>query len=97
MSAAEEPGALSWDGEQLRVSVRVQARASRNEIEGVKGGRLRIRTTAAPAGGKANEAVIRLLADYLGVAPSRIRLMHGLTHRNKLFVVAGPVELPDGL
>jgi uncharacterized protein (TIGR00251 family) len=79
------------------VSVRVHPRSSRDAIEGVRGEQLSIRTTAAPAGGKANKAVIRLLAEYLGVAPSRIRLVHGLTHRNKLFVVEGPVELPDGL
>ena len=97
MSSAGTPGAVSWDGDRLRVSVRVRPRSSRNAIEGVKAGRLNIRTTAAPAGGKANKAVIRLLAEYLGVPPSRVRLVQGLTHRNKLFVVEGPVELPDGL
>ena len=85
---------MSRDGDQLRVSVRVQPRASRNDIQGVKDGRLRIRTTAPPADGQANKAAIRLLADYLGVAPSRIRLVRGMTQRNKTFVVEGPVELP---
>jgi uncharacterized protein (TIGR00251 family) len=97
LSAVTQAGAVSRDGNDLRVAVRVQPRASRNEIEGTRDGRLRIRTTAAPAGGKANKAVTRLLADYLGVAPSRIRLVRGMTQRNKLFVVEGPVELPDGL
>jgi uncharacterized protein YggU (UPF0235/DUF167 family) len=38
-----------------------------------------------------------LLADYLGVPPSRITLTRGLTHRNKQVTVIGPVELPEGL
>lgn len=97
MRPAGDPGPFSRDGGRLRVSVRVHPRSSRDAIEGVRGGQLSIRTTTAPAGGKANKAVIRLLAEYLDVAPSRIRLVHGLTHRNKLFVVEGPVELPDGL
>lgn len=94
MTAAKEPAAFSWDGEQLRIRVRVQPRSSHNAIEGLRDGRLRIRTTAAPTDGKANKAVVRLLADYLDVAPSRIRLLHGSAHRNKLFVVEGAVKLP---
>ena len=97
MTNDRESDAVSRDGERLLVAVRVQPRASRNAIEGVRDGRLRIRTTASPTDGKANEAVIRLLADYLGVPPSRIRLVRGMTHRNKLFVVEGPVELPYAL
>jgi len=58
---------------------------------------LQIRTTAAPTDGKANKAVIRLLADYLHVAPSRITLTHGQTHRNKRLVIAGPLDVPDSL
>jgi len=84
-------------GEKHIIDVRVQARASRDEVLGVTDGRLRIRTTAAPADGKANKAVIRLLARYLGVAPSRITQTRGLTHRNKRFIVDGPLDLPDGL
>ena len=97
MRPASQSEPISWDGDRLRVAVRVHPRSSRDAIEGIRGNQLSIRTTAAPAGGKANKAVIRLLAEYLGVAPSRIRLVHGMSHRNKLFVVEGPVELPDEL
>jgi len=92
-----ESSAARWQGENLIVQVKVQPRASRNEIQGVQHGQLRVRTTAAPTDGKANKAVIRLLADYLGVPPSRITLTRGLTHRNKQVTVIGPVELPEGL
>ena len=89
--------AASWEGGSLRLAVRVQPRSSRNAVEGVRDGRLRIRTTAAPADGKANKAAVRLIADYLGVAPSRVKLVRGMTQRNKQFIVEGPLELPNGL
>ena len=43
-----------------------------------------VHVTAAPENGKANEAVVRLLADYFDVAPSRVRVIKGLTHRTKV-------------
>jgi len=89
--------AASWNGDDLILRVRVQPRASRNEIVGVKDDQLRVRTTAAPADGKANKAVAKLLAAYLHVPPSRIILTHGLAHRNKRFFVSGPLEIPHDL
>ena len=85
------------DGDGLAVAVRVQPRASRNEVLGIRNSRLLVRTTAAPADGKANKAVIRLLAAFLGVAPSRVRLVRGQAQRNKLLHISGPVELPPAI
>jgi len=45
------------------------------------------RVTALPADGEANRAVIRLLAEHFGVAPSRIRIVSGATHRQKVFEI----------
>ena len=84
-------------GDELALSLRVQPRASRNEVLGVRDGRLLIRTTAAPADGKANRAVIKLLSALLGIAPSRIRLVRGQTQRNKVVRISGPVELPPAI
>ena len=84
-------------GDELAVSLRVQPRASRNEVLGVRDGRLVIRTTAAPADGKANRAVIKLLAALLDIAPSRIRLVRGQGQRNKVVRISGPVELPPAI
>ena len=84
-------------GDELVLSVRVHAGASSNEIVAVRNGRLLIRTTTAPADGKANKAVIRLLASLLDVAPSRVRLVRGQTQRNKVLHVSGPVELPRSI
>jgi uncharacterized protein (TIGR00251 family) len=84
-------------GEELVLAVRVQPRSSRNEVLDVRNGRLLIRTTAAPTDGKANKAVVRLVASYLGIAPSRIRLVRGQARRDKLLSITGPVELPSAI
>lgn len=89
--------AARWDGADLVLQVRVQTRASRNAVVGVAAGRLRISTTVSPTDGKANKAVIGLLADYLNVAPSRIELRRGHARRDKQFVVRGPIRVPEGL
>jgi hypothetical protein len=52
-------------------------------------GELRIRVRAAPAGGAANEAVIRLLATDLDVPPSSLSIRRGATGRHKLVALAG--------
>ncbi len=69
------------------LTVRVNPRARHNEVTGVVNGALVVRTTAPPADGKANKAVIRLLAEYLDVAPSRISLSRGAASRDKVFLV----------
>jgi uncharacterized protein YggU (UPF0235/DUF167 family) len=55
-----------------------------------------VRVTAAPEGGAANRAVIGLLAEVLGVAPSRVALVRGATSRDKLLrIERRPVALPS--
>jgi len=91
----EKLGAASRvQDDNLIVSVRVSPRAKHNEVTGVANGYLQVRTTAPPADGKANKAVVKLLAKYLGVAASRIQLLRGQTHRNKQFLVK---NAPNGL
>jgi uncharacterized protein (TIGR00251 family) len=69
------------------IKVRVQPRASKNEILGHSGYTLRVRVTAPPEGGRANEAVIALLADALGVAKSRVNIVRGIASREKLVLI----------
>jgi uncharacterized protein (TIGR00251 family) len=61
----------------------VQPRASRNEVVGFQGEFLRIRVTAPPEGGQANRLCCRLLAEKLGIAPSRIEIVGGHNARKK--------------
>ena len=63
-------------------------RAGRDEVVGVApGGELLLKVRAAPADGAANTAVVRLLADALDVAPSRLQLVRGATSRVKVVAV----------
>ena len=76
-------------GNDLVVSVRVTPRAKQNAVIGVSNGALQVRTSAPPADGKANKAVIKLLAAYLGVPPSKLTLVRGQASRDKLILVTG--------
>ncbi len=69
--------------------VRVQPRARRNEVVGWQGPALRVRVTAPPTEGRANEAVVELLAAALGLPRSTIGLVSGAASRDKLVRVAG--------
>lgn len=73
-----------------RLRVRVQPKARRNEIVEQADGVFRVRVTAAPADGAANRAVIALLAEAFGVAPSRVALVRGATSRDKQFRIEPP-------
>ena len=83
-----------WDGTDLVLQVRVQPRASRDEITGVQAGRLRVRLTAPPVDGKANLHLCRLLADTFAVPPSRVSLIAGATSRDKRLRIGAPRRLP---
>ena len=72
---------------QARVTLRVQPGARRNEVVGLVEGVLRVRVTAPAQGGKANRAVVQLLADLLGVPRGRIRILRGHASRDKVIFV----------
>ncbi len=69
--------------------VRLQPRASRDAIEGEHDGALKVRVTAPPLDGRANEAVRRLLAERLGVAMAAVQIVAGAKSRSKRVSVAG--------
>ena len=71
------------------ISVRVRAGAHRDEVIGVWDGVLVVRVAAPAHEGRANRALCRLLADRLGVAPSRVVIVRGQHSREKLVAVDG--------
>jgi hypothetical protein len=73
----------------VTLRVRVKPRASRDAIEGLQSGALLIRLTAPAREGAANEALARLLARALGVAPSSVRLLRGAGSRDKVLHILG--------
>src|SRR5579863_9203905 len=78
----------------VALDIRVTPRSSREAIEGVErraDGRvvLKVRLCAAPVEGEANEALRRLLAKALGVAPGQVEIATGATARLKRLRIAG--------
>ena len=69
-----------------RLAVRVTPGARGEALE-VAGGRLLAKVRAKPEDGKANAAVLELIAAALGVAPSRLALLRGATSREKLIAI----------
>ncbi|MBM3860842.1 MAG: YggU family protein [Verrucomicrobia bacterium] len=70
-------------------AVRVQPRARRNAVAGVKGDALKVCVTAPPEDGRANEAVIELLAETFGVKQRQVAIIAGATSRDKVVRVSG--------
>ena len=86
------------------VRVRVQPRAKRSEIAGVRAGSLVVRVAAPPVDGKANAALCAFLAERAGVPRSRVSVLRGETARDKVVRLEGverealraALELPPG-
>lgn len=72
-----------------KLRVRVTPRAGRDRIDGVRDGVLRVRLAAPPVEGRANEALVRLLARALGVPPRDIAVVRGATAREKVIAIEG--------
>jgi uncharacterized protein len=91
--------------QSVSIEVYVQPRASKTELAGMHDGRLRIRLAAPPVDGAANAALSVFIADKLGVAKSRVRVVSGLTGRRKVIridsvtteAVAAALNIPDTL
>jgi len=79
--------------DEARIEVRLQPRASRDELLGVRDGVLHARVSAPPVAGEANRALCRLIAEHARVAPSRVEILRGARGRSKLVRVSG-VTLP---
>ncbi len=73
----------------VRLKLRIQPRASREEVAGIVGDAIRIRLTAPPVDGAANLALIGFLAARLQVPRAAVELVSGRTGRVKLVTVTG--------
>jgi uncharacterized protein (TIGR00251 family) len=72
--------------------VRLQPRAARDEVVGERDGRIVIRVTAPAVDGRANAALVALIADRAGVAKAAVRLLSGASSRDKVVGVDGSSE-----
>lgn len=75
--------------EGVTFGVKVVPRAKRDEVVGIENEVVKIRLSAPPVEGRANEALVRFLAERLGVALGSVEIVKGETGRNKVVKVKG--------
>ena len=75
----------------MKTSIRIKVRAGarKTEFAGRLGDLWKLRVAAPPVDGKANEAIVRYIADLLSVPPSAVRIMSGFTSPTKLLQIDG--------
>ncbi len=71
------------------LTVRVVPGASKNEVAGESAGVWKVRLTAPPVEGKANQALVAYLADKLDINRSQVALLKGATSRQKILGIYG--------
>jgi uncharacterized protein (TIGR00251 family) len=67
----------------LRIKIKVKPGASKNEVKKIEENFFEVKVTAVAEKGKANEKVIELLSDFLKVPKSKVKIVRGLTSRDK--------------
>jgi uncharacterized protein (TIGR00251 family) len=93
------PGFLRAQPDGVLLSVKLQPRASRNEIGAPLGDELKIKVTAPPVDAAANQALVELLAKKLDCSRGRVELIRGQTSRHKTVKLYGftPEEVAEKL
>ncbi len=74
---------------RITLTLHIQPGAKKTEFAGLHGDALKIRLAAPPVDGKANEALVRFLADVLDLPKSAVILKSGQTSRRKVLEVTG--------
>ncbi len=86
------PAFLRAQSDGVLLSVKLQPRASANEIGEALGNELKIKVTAPPVDAAANEALVRLLADTFDCSRNQVELVRGHTSRHKVVRITGVSE-----
>ena len=84
----EEAGALV-------LTVHVQPGARRSEVAGIHGDAIKIRLAAPPIEGRANDELVRFVAQAFGVAQRQVAIVRGETSRRKVVRIDAPSRRPD--
>jgi uncharacterized protein (TIGR00251 family) len=79
---------MTGDG-RATLTLHIQPGAKKSEFAGLHGDALKVRLAAPPVDGKANEALLRFMAEELGIPKSAVNLKSGQASRRKVLEVAG--------
>ena len=86
---------FQWQDEDLLLNIKVQPRASKDELAEVLGDSLKVRITAPPVDGAANKHLIAFLAKIFKVSKSQVTLISGETGRDKRLRIHAPKVWPE--
>lgn len=85
------------EGDAITLVLHVQPGARRSEVAGLHGAALKIRLAAPPIEGRANEALLRFIADRFQVPLRNVEIIQGEQSRHKRIVVHGSALDPENL
>ena len=85
------------DGDALLLVLHIQPGARHSEVAGLHGDALKIRLAAPPIEGRANEALLRFIADSFGVPLRNVELKQGAQSRRKMVRVSASEVAPESL
>ncbi len=76
-------------GDGIIIQVKVIPMSSKNEVIGIDGNIIKVKLTAPPVEGAANEQLIEFMSEILGVKKSSIQMIRGFSGRNKILKIRG--------
>jgi uncharacterized protein (TIGR00251 family) len=85
------------NGEVLTLTLHVQPGAKRTDVAGLHGEALKIRLAAPPIEGRANEALLKFIAEFFGVPLRQVELKQGGQSRHKVVAITGSKVEPESL
>jgi uncharacterized protein (TIGR00251 family) len=85
------------NGEVLTLTLHIQPGAKRSEVVGLHGDALKIRLAAPPVEGRANEALLKFIAESFGVPLRQVELKQGGQSRHKIMAITGSKIEPESL
>ncbi len=85
------------NGEVVTLTLHIQPGAKRSELAGLHGEALKIRLAAPPVEGRANEALLKFIAELFGVPVRQVELKQGGQSRHKVVAVSGSKVDPESL
>jgi len=83
------PSYINERPDGIYLSVKLQPRASKSEIDGPIGDELKIKVTAPPVDAAANQALVELLSHTLGCSKGAVKIIRGQTSRHKTILISG--------
>jgi uncharacterized protein len=85
------------NGDVLTLTLHVQPGAKRTDVAGLHGEALKIRLAAPPIEGRANEALLKYIAEAFGVPLRQVELKQGGQSRHKVVAITGSKVNPEAL